>query len=81
MGGSMYKSRLIEVTVTVIFIGSLILYLFFGFQYFAGFKYAPTINKIILTILAINICLGLLYFGYRFIKWVIRKTKIKTVSK
>lgn len=66
----MLKNRLIEVTVTLIFIVSFLLYLFFGFQHFAGFKYASIINKSILTILTINIYFGLLYFIYRFIKWI-----------
>lgn len=68
----MDKNRLVEVTVTVMFIGSLFLFLLFGFQHFAGFEYASTINKLILIILGINIYLGLLYYVYRVIKWVIK---------
>ena len=75
----MNKNRLVEVTVTVIFIGSLLVYLLFGFWHFAGFEYAPTINKVIIVILTINIYLGLLYFAYRFIKWVI-KVIIRIIS-
>ena len=69
----MNKNRLVEVTVTVIFIGSLLLYLFFGFWYFAGFEYASKVDALIITILAINIFGGVLYFFYRFIKWMVIK--------
>ena len=65
------NKRTIEVTVTIIFIGSIFLYLFFGFKNFAGFKYAPPFDKFIVTILVINIYLSLLYFTYRFVKWII----------
>ena len=67
----MSRKRTFEVTVTAIFIGSLFLYLIIGFRHFAGFQYASTITKVILTILTINIYFGLLYFAYRFIKWII----------
>ena len=75
----MARSRSIEITITTIFIGSLFLNLFFGFKYFAGFQYVSKIDKIILTILAVNIYVGLLYFFCRFIKWAI--TGIVRLSK
>ena len=71
----MNKSRLVEVTVTAVFIGSILLYLLFGLWHFAGFKYASAINKFILTILSINIYLGLLYFIYRFLRWITKLIK------
>jgi len=66
------KNRRVEVVITVIFIGSILSYFIFGFWYFAGFEYASIVNKVIISILTINIYLGLLYFTYRFLKWVIR---------
>ena len=71
----MNKNRLVEVVATIIFIGSLFLYLLFGFWYFAGLEYATPINKFIIIILTINIYLGLLYFCYRFIRWLIKTIK------
>ncbi len=69
----MDKNRLTEVAITLIFIISLLLNGFFGFLYFAGLKYVPPIIKIVSFISVINIYLGLFYFVYRFIKWVIRR--------
>lgn len=71
----MSKNRLIETIVTIIFIGSFFLYIFFGFWYFAGFEYASPFVKFIIMILGMNIYLGLLYFCYRFIRWIINIVK------
>lgn len=68
----MNKSRLVEVSVVITLLVSILLYWFFGFLYFAGFEYAPTIIKIVLIVLTVNIYFCLLYFIYRLIRWMIK---------
>ena len=66
----MKKNRNIEDIITAIFTVSFLMFLFYGFKYFAGFEYASKVDALIITILAINIFGGVLYFFYRFIKWM-----------
>lgn len=66
----MKKSRNPEGIITAIFIMSIIFNFYYGFKYYTGFQYASKADRIIITILTINIYWGLLYFLYRFIKWV-----------
>lgn len=66
------KKRIVEATVTIIFIGSLFLNLFFGFKYFAGYQYASRLDANIIGIITIAIYLCLIYYLYRFIQWLIR---------
>ena len=69
----MKKNRNIEDIITAIFTVSFLMFLFYGFKYFAGFEYASKVDALIITILAINIFGGVLYFFYRFIKWMVIK--------
>jgi len=60
-----------EQVIVAIFIISIFLNFYYGFRYSAGFEYASKIDVIIITILTLNIYVGILYFVYRFIKWVV----------
>lgn len=55
----------------IIFILCIFLIMVFGFKNFAGFQYAPTIDRLILQGLTIIFFLCLLYFAYRFLEWII----------
>ena len=66
-----YNARKVEVVVTTTFILSLLLYLIFGFVYYSGFQYAPLFMKVIIFILMIDIVLSLVYFFWRFFRWLI----------
>ena len=66
----MQKNRIIEVAVSVAFILSLIINLFLGVRYFAGFQYAPLVIKYILVCTTVVIYLSLLYFVFRFLRWL-----------
>lgn len=60
-----------EQAIAAIFIISIFLNFYYGFKYSAGFEYASKIDIIIITILTLNIYGGILYFLYRFIKWIV----------
>ena len=66
----MKKSSNTEDIIIAIFVVSILLNFYYGFKYSAGFEYASNRDKLIMTILLVNIYGGLLYFFYRFIKWV-----------
>ena len=66
------STRHIEVTVTVTFIVSIILIIFYGFKYFAGFQYASTFDRPIISTLGVIFILCLLYFVYRVQKWLVK---------
>lgn len=67
----MKKNKLVEDVIMLIFIISIFLNFYYGFIYSAGFEYASKIDRVIITILGINIYGGFLYFFYRFIKWIV----------
>jgi hypothetical protein len=71
----MTKERSVEITISLIFFTSLLLYWILGFRYYAGLEYAPIGVKAVFLISMANICLGILYFVYRFIKWLLKAIK------
>lgn len=62
-----------DTVIAMLFVLSFVLIEFFGFMYFAGFKYMPRGTAMFVNILGIILVLCLLYFACRFLQWIIKK--------